>query len=221
MQTSLHSLQALDTGFFFFLIWIILFDIFALCCPQTLDKWWNYLSWNLFFYSSFKPDLHHYLRNGLVDSVLPRISNKYSCYSKKSLLLLAQKMKTGRRKGLWRHLWPERTPCSCVGSRWLPAMGSLQIKTALQSPVPPPSHYTEWWFIPEPFPKLLFVITGSTSASLSKAKVQKLAEVHSLNFRHLRQKTGVDLHPQLQRIVRISWLLLHQALWAGLPAPHI
>lgn len=48
-------------------------------------------------------------------------------------------MQTGRRKGLWRHLWPERKPCSCVGSRWLPARGSLQIKTALQSPVPPPS----------------------------------------------------------------------------------
>lgn len=51
---------------------------------------------------------------------------------------------------------------------------------------------------------MLFIITGNTNASLSKAKVQKLAEVHSLNFHYLRQKSGVDLHPQLQRVVRIS-----------------
>lgn len=72
---------------------------------------------------------------------LPKISNKYSCQSKRSLLHAAQKIKTEGRKGLWRHLWPERMAAGCVGSRCLPPIGSLQIKTALQLPLPPHAHY--------------------------------------------------------------------------------
>lgn len=38
------------------------------------------------------------------------------------------------------------------------------------------------------FPKLLFIITENTNTLLSKAKVQKLAEIRSLNFQYSRQK---------------------------------
>lgn len=88
--------------------------------PSKPGQKMKLLSWNPSFYSSFKPDLYHYLRNGLVDLVFPRTSNKYSWQSKKSLLHFAQ-IKTERRKSLLRHLWPERMPCRLCGKQMSPS----------------------------------------------------------------------------------------------------
>lgn len=56
--------------------------------------------------------------------------------------------------------------------------------------------------------KSLFIMTEKTNALLSKAGVQKLAEIHSLNFQHLRQ--NVELIYTL-KVDRISWTFLLQA----------
>ena len=105
----------------------------------------------------------------------------------------------------------EHTAPGCVGSTGLHPVASLQTKTALKLPLSPNQHY--YWVMIH-----LEVISQTAVYHYSEhkcfAQQSRSAEIcwgSFFKFPSTGTKSGVDLHPQLQRLVRIHWILPHQA----------